>query len=135
MKKNNPEIAVNVLYIYQEGRKGDIDPSYVLGNKKKDEALKEALMKKGKITILRRSKFNTTRSKVVNLLMITKGKKKRYTCIKNMSRLLTRENSKHDGASHICINCLRPFNNEKSKDEHYRYCCQGRNAIMEREMD
>ena len=89
---------------------------------KEDEALKEALTKKGKITILRRSKFNTTRSKVVNLLMINKGKKKHYTCIKNMSRLLTRENSKHNGASHICINCLRPFNSEKSKDEHYRYC-------------
>ena len=34
-EKNNLEIAVNVLYIYQEGRKEDIDPSNVLGNGKR----------------------------------------------------------------------------------------------------
>ena len=111
-----------MYYIFiREGRKEDIDPSNVLGDEKEDKALKEELMK-GKITILRRSKFNITRSKVVNLLMINKEKKNHYTCIKNMSRLLTVENSKHNGASHICINCLRPFNSEKTKDEHYRFC-------------
>ena len=112
---------MNILYIYQESKKEDIDPSNVLGNKKEDKALKEELMK-GKITILRRSKFNITRSKVVNLLMINKEKKNHCTCIKNMSRLLTVENSKHNGASYICNNFLTPFNSEKSRDEHYTYC-------------
>ena len=100
----------------------------MLGIKKEEEeedkalkALKEELMK-GKITILRRSKFTITRSKIGNLLMITKGKKNHYTCIKNMLMLLTVENSKHDGASYICNNCLTPFNSEKSRYEHYRYC-------------
>ena len=47
-EKKNLEIAVNVLYIYQEGKKEDIDPSNVLGNEKEDKALKEALTKKVK---------------------------------------------------------------------------------------
>ena len=100
-EKKNLEIAVNVLFLYENGRKSEIDPSNVLGNEKEDEALKEALTKKGKITILRRSKFNTSRSKVVNLLMISDGKKNHYTCVKNMSRLLTRENTKCKNASHF----------------------------------
>ena len=63
-EKNNPEIAVNVLYLDdpKEGKS------------------------KGKITILRRSDGNTTRSKVVNLLLITDGEKSHYTAIKSLSQ-------------------------------------------------
>ena len=102
-EKKNLEIAVNVLFLHENGRKSEIDPSNVLGNEKEDEELKEALSKKGKIRTLRRSKFNTSRSKVVNLLMISDGKKNHYTCVKNMSRLLTRENTKCKNASIFAV--------------------------------
>ena len=56
-EKNNPDIAVNVLYLHRQ---------------------KEG-KSKGKITTLRRSDGNTSRSKVVKLLLITNGEKAHYT--------------------------------------------------------
>ena len=57
-EKNNEDIAVNVLYIYSGQKRGT----------SKDEDEEERTEKKdGKITILRRSDYNTTRSKIVNL--------------------------------------------------------------------
>ena len=99
-EKNNPDIAVNVLYLHRpkEGKS------------------------KSKITILRRSDGNTSRSKVVNLLLITDGEKSHYTAIKSLSRLLGRENSKHKGKYYFCMNCLNAFNSQSSRDEHYGNC-------------
>lgn len=64
-EKNNPDIAVNVLYVTKKS-----------------------------INNLRRSEYKITRSKQVNLLLIKDGKKTHYTCIKKISRLLGRENRK-----------------------------------------
>ena len=99
-EKNNPSIAVNVLYFYspKEGKS------------------------KFKIAILRRSDGNASRSKVANLLLITDGEMSHYTAIKSLSRLLTRENSKHKGEYYFCINCLQAFHTEKSRDTHYTNC-------------
>lgn len=94
---------VNVLYVYEKGGKGEIDPSNMLGDEEEDRDLKEALMKKGKITVRRWSKFNLTCSKIVNLLIVTRGKKNHYICIKNVSRLLSREN--HIKRNEHYVNC------------------------------
>ena len=99
-EKNNLDTAVNVLYIHQ----------------------KEEGKSKGKIAIFRRSNGNITQSKVVNLLLITDGKKSYYTAIKSLSRLLTRENANSKRAYHYCINCLQTFCTKKSQDKHYGNC-------------
>ena len=77
---------------------------------------------KAAIYIARRSEFNDTRDKQVNLLLVVDGENRHYTTIKNLSRLLSSMNSKHNGASHYCINCLNGFKTKQGKDEHFNYC-------------
>ena len=64
-EKNNPDIAVNVLFT---GKKG--------------------------IFTARRSEFNCNCKKQVNLLMVVDGENRHYTPIKNISRLLKSLNAK-----------------------------------------
>ena len=52
------------------------------------------------IYTLRRSKYNNDR-KQVNLLLICDGNKFHYTAIKNLSRLLSSSNSKHEEATFL----------------------------------
>ena len=85
--------------------KDEIDSSNVL----EDEKLEEALTKKGKIRILPRLDHSTKRVNVVNLLMITRAKKKHYTAIKNLSRLLSRGNASSLRVYNYYINCLNGF--------------------------
>ena len=93
-EKNNPDIAVNVLFT---GKKG--------------------------IFTARRSEFNCNRKKQVNLLMVVDGENRHYTAIKNISRLLKSLNAKnHQGTYHYCINCLNGFRTESARDKHYEYC-------------
>ena len=93
-EKNNPDIAVNVLFT---GKKG--------------------------IFTARRSEFNCNRKKQVNLLMVVDGENRHYTAIKNISRLLKSLNGKnHQGTYHYCINCLNGFRTESARDKHYEYC-------------
>ena len=112
-EKNNEDIAVNVLYIYSGQKRGTSK------NEDEEERTNE---KYGKITILRRSDYNTTRSKIVNLLLITNGEKKHYAAVKNMSELLSRENANSRRAYHHCLNCLNGFRTESSRDKHYANC-------------
>ena len=92
-EKNNPEIAVNVLFVSKKS-----------------------------IFIARRSEFNSKRSKQVNLLMIVDGENRHYTAVKSLSRLLKSMNAKHHGAYHFCVNCLNGFRTESARDKHYKYC-------------
>ena len=78
-EKNNPGIAVNVLF-----------------SKKKSQ----------NIYTVRRSEHNVECKKQVNLLMIEEGGKRHYTTIKNISRLLSKLNGKTRRAYHFCMNCL-----------------------------
>ena len=92
-EKKNPDIAVNVLFT---GKKS--------------------------IYTARRSDFNDKRSKQVNLLMVVDGENRHYTTIKNLSRLLSSLNSKHQKAQHFCLNCLNGFHNQQARDKHFDYC-------------
>ena len=93
--KNNPGIAVNVLF--------------ASGGKR--------------IFIVRRSEFNNKRSsKQVNLLMITDGENRHYTAKKSLSRLLKSTNASHNRAYHFCVNFLNGFSTESARDKHYKYC-------------
>ena len=95
MKKNNPGIAVNVLF-----------------SKKNSQ----------NIHAVRRSEHNMECKKQVNLLMIEDGGKRHYTAIKNISRLLSKLNGKTKRAYHFCINCLNGFRTASARDKHYEYC-------------
>ncbi|XP_057296218.1 uncharacterized protein LOC130625168 [Hydractinia symbiolongicarpus] len=91
-EKNNPDIAVNVLYLTGKT-----------------------------FNILRQSTHNG-REKQVNLLLLTDDKKSHYIAIKNPSRLLGSETSKNHAKMHFCMNCLQAFPTIESKDKHYTYC-------------
>ena len=91
-EKNNPDIAVNMLF----------------SNKKN-------------IYTAHRSKHNMKCKKQVNLLMIVDGENRHYTAIKSMSRLLKSLNATQIGAYHFCMNSLNGFWIESAKDKHYEY--------------
>ena len=93
-EKNNPGIAVNVLF-----------------SKKKSQ----------NIYTVRRSEHNMECKKQVNLLMIEDGGKRHYTAIKNISRLLSKLNGRTRRAYHFCMNCLNGFQTASARDKHYEY--------------
>ena len=59
---------------------------------------------------------------VVNLLLISDDEKRHYCLIKNMSRLLSSQTSKGNGAQYYCMRCLNPFHSQESLDKHLEYC-------------
>ena len=122
-EKNNPEIAVNVMFVKERKEIGETEPleciRFLFGEKRVE---KDAIIN-GKVYIARRSDFNSKRKTQVNLLMITDGEKRHYTAVKNLSRLLSSSNSKgRKGAYHFCVNCLNGFRTESARDKHY-VCC------------
>ena len=93
-EKNNPSIAVNVLFSSKK-------------NLNKSTA--------------RRSERNVKCKKQVNLLMIGDGESRHCTAIKSISRLFKSLNATHKGAYHFCMNCLNGFPTESTRDKHYEY--------------
>ena len=61
-------------------------------------------------------------NRIANLMIINENNRKHYVAIKSISRLLSKQNSKHKEAQHFCMNCLQGFKEERSRDEHIRYC-------------
>ena len=103
-EKNNPGIAVNVLF-----------------SKKKSQ----------NIYTVRRSERNVKCKKQLSLLMIVDGEKRHYTAIKNIYRLLSKLNGKTKRAYHFCMNCLNGFRIESARDKHYENCSSnGRVKVM-----
>ena len=96
-EKNNPGIAVNVLFSIKKSKK------------------------KNTYTVPR-SEHNVKCKKQVNLLMIVEGEERHYTTIKSISRLLKSLNATHKGAYHFRINCLNGFRTASARDKHYEYC-------------
>ena len=96
-EKNNPGIAVNMLFSKKN-------------NPKKN------------IYTVRRSEHNVKCKKQVNLLKIVDGEERYYTAINNISRLLSRLSGKTRRAYHYCMNCLNGFQTASAKDKHYEYC-------------
>ena len=64
-------------------------------------------------------------NRIVNLMLMTdveNPNKKHYVAVKSLSRLLSKQNSKHKEAQHFCTNCFNGFESEIIRDEHYEYC-------------
>ena len=68
------------------------------------------------------SKHNYKRENTVNLLLISDDIKEHYCWIKDISKLLSLQTSKHGYVRHVCFRCLNTFNSEKSLASHHEYC-------------
>ena len=132
-EKNNPDIAVNVLFVSETKEIEPLDCIRCLFGEEEplecirylfgEEIESKNAFKDGRVYIARRSDYNSKRSKQVNLLMIVDGENRHYTAIKNLSRLLSSSNCKtYKGAYHYCVNCLNGFSTESARDKHYAYC-------------
>ena len=71
---------------------------------------------------LRISKHNYKRESTVNFLLISDDTKQHYSWIKDISKLLSLQTSKHGHVRYVCVRCLNTFNSEKSLASHHEYC-------------
>ena len=77
----------------------------------------------GVVYPLRISKKNEhSCEQVINLLLIANEETNHFCWIKNMSRLLSKQGSNHNGKRHFCYRCLNSFYSEKSLEKHTEYC-------------
>ena len=51
--------------------------------------------------------------------------------IKSLSRLLSNQNTKHNGKEYFCMNCLQGFKEERSRNEHIGYCKDNESVRIE----
>lgn len=96
-EKNNPQISVNV---YGLKKNKIVGPLY---------------------------KTQKRSSKHINLLFIEKGGRSHYCLIKDLTRLLRSQITKHHGKIHFCEDCLMFFNNENKIRSHV---CGGIATVM-----
>ena len=77
----------------------------------------------GVVYPLRISKKNEhSCEQVINLLLIANEETNHFCWIKNMSRLISKQKSNHNGKIHFCYRCLNSFISVKSLDKHKEYC-------------
>ena len=57
--------------------------------------------------------------------------KKYYIAVKSLSRLLSKQNSKHKEAQHFYSNCLNGFESEIIRDNYYNYYkyCRSKDSV------
>ena len=82
---------------------------------------KVAQEKMQEIIILRTPKEKYPK-KVQLLLMFDLNNRKKHCVVKNLSRLLASQVTKHKGKRHFCTFCLNGFKTEKSLENHLDYC-------------
>ena len=76
----------------------------------------------GKSVYPLRNSNNMDREHKIRLMLIEKDGVKHYCLVKNQSRLLSSQVSKHNGKNYFCDRCLNPFCCEKSLNKHLEYC-------------
>ena len=69
-----------------------------------------------------RNSDNTDREHKIVLMLIEKDGVKHYCLVKNVSRLLSSQVSKHNGKKYFCDRCFNPFWCEQSLNKHLEYC-------------
>ena len=70
---------------------------------------------------LKISEHNYKRESTFNLLLISDDTKQHYCWIKDISKLLFLQTSKHGHVRHVCCRFLNTFNSEKSLASHHEY--------------
>ena len=73
------------------------------------------------IRVTYRSEYNINCKKQVILLMITFGKKWLYHAVTNLSALLAKKSSNHDG-DFYCLNCFNSCTTKNKLKEHEKIC-------------
>ena len=61
---------------------------------------------------------------IVDLLVISNDENRYYCWVKNISRLLSSQVSKHGYGRYFCKRCMNSFNTEKSLERHSEHCSQ-----------
>ena len=69
-----------------------------------------------------RNSDNMDREHKIRLMLIEKDGVQHYCLVKNVSRLLSSQVSKHKEKSYFCDRCLNPFWCEQSLNKHLEYC-------------
>ena len=69
-----------------------------------------------------RNSDNMDREHKIRLMLIKKDGVQHYCLVKNVSRLLSSQVSKHKEKSYFCNRCLNPFWCEQSLNKHLEYC-------------
>ena len=59
---------------------------------------------------------------VIDLLLISKGNTNHYCWIRNKSRLLSSQTSKHKSSRFFCDRCINHFPNKPALEKHLEYC-------------
>ena len=77
---------------------------------------------KGKSVYRLRNSDNTDREHKIRLMLIQKDGVQHYCLVKNVSRLLSSQVSKHKEKSYFCDRCLNPFWCEQYLNKHLEYC-------------
>ena len=70
-----------------------------------------------------RNSDNMNREHKIVLMLIENDGVSHYCLVKNVSRLLSSQVSKHNGKKYFCLRCLNPFWCEQSLNKHLEYCC------------
>ena len=76
----------------------------------------------GKLVYPLRNSNNTNGDHKVILILIGEEGVNHYCLVKNPSRLLSSQVSKHHGKKYFCMRCLNPFNDQKALEKHEEYC-------------
>ena len=69
-----------------------------------------------------RNSDNIYREHKIRLMLVEKNGVQHYCLVKNVSRLLSSQVSKHNGKKYFCDRCLNPFWCEQSLNKHIEYC-------------
>ena len=75
-----------------------------------------------KIVYPLRNSGNTDRGRNIILILIKEEGVNHYCLVKNLSRLLSSQVSKHKEKHHFCMRCLNAFWTYKSLNKHQEYC-------------
>ena len=54
--------------------------------------------------------------RTINLMLIMENNRKHYVVIKSLNRLLSSQNTKHNGKEYLCMNCLQGFWEKRSRE-------------------
>ena len=67
-------------------------------------------------------RISKKKDQVINLLLIANEETNHFCWIKNMSKLLSKQKSNHNGKIYFCYRCLNSFPSVKSLNKHTEYC-------------
>ena len=76
----------------------------------------------GKSVYPLRNSDNTDRDQNIVLMLIEEDGVKHYCLVKNPSRLLASQVSKHKTKKYFCLRCLNPFWSKEALNKHKEYC-------------